>query len=119
MIIFISIKKLLQTFFISIAAIALYIFYQSVGLNMFFLLVIGLLALKFVPVLVLPVLLIAIGVLFTGSSSFIADLIVWGFWGLVALPFGFALLQAVDTSLQKTKGHQKKKYHKSSIRSTR
>ena len=73
MIIFISIKKLVQTFWWLIAAIALYIFYQSIGLNMFFLLVIGLLALKFVPVLVLPIIIIAIGVHFSGGFSFIAD----------------------------------------------
>lgn len=74
---------------------------------MFFLLVIGLLALKFVPVLVLPILIIALGVHFSGGFSFIADLIVWGFWGLLALPFGFALLESVDGYFQKKKDGSK------------
>lgn len=87
MIIFVSIKKLVQTFWWLIAAVALYVFYQSIGLMMSFLLVIGLLALRFAPALVLPIILIAIGVHFTGGFSFIADMIVWGFWGLISLPF--------------------------------
>lgn len=61
MIVFVSFKKLFQTFLWLFTAAALYVFYQFIGLNMFFLLVIGLLALKFVPVLVLPILLIGVG----------------------------------------------------------
>lgn len=87
MIIFVSLKKLVQTFWWLIAAIALYVFYQSIGVNMFFLLVIGLLALKFVPVLVLPILLIAVGVHFTGGFSFIADILEFGMIALIGLPF--------------------------------
>lgn len=87
MIIFVSLKKLVQTFWWLIAAIALYVFYQSIGVNMFFLLVIGLLALKFVPVLVLPILLIAVGVHFTGGFSFIADILEFGMIVLIGLPF--------------------------------
>lgn len=51
---------------------------------MAFLLVIGLLALYFVPVLFLSIVLIAIGVHFTGDFSFIAD----SLWGLILIPIG-------------------------------
>lgn len=103
MIIFVSLKKLVQTFWWLIAAIALYIFYQSIGLNMFFLIVIGLLALKFVPVLFLPILLIALGVHFTGGFSFIADGIVWGFWGLISLPICFGFVETIRTAIERKK----------------
>ncbi|MDO4667073.1 MAG: hypothetical protein Q4A90_04465 [Streptococcus sp.] len=103
MIIFVSIKKLVQTFWWLIAAIALYIFYQSVGLNMFFLLVIGLLALKFAPVLVLPILFIALGVHFSDGFSFVADLIVWGFWGLVSFPICFAIAESIRIYIEQKK----------------
>jgi len=75
MMIFVSLKRLVQTFWWLIAAIAFYVFYKTIGLNMAFLLVIGLLALYFAPFLFLPILLIAIGVHFTGGFSFIADTI--------------------------------------------
>ncbi|MCY7125595.1 hypothetical protein [Streptococcus mutans] len=75
MIIFVSLKKLVQTFWWLIAAIAFYVFYKTIGLSMAFLLIIGLLALYFAPFLFLPILLIAIGVHFTGGFSFIADTI--------------------------------------------
>lgn len=107
MIIFVSIKKLVQTFWWLIVAIVLYIFYQSIGLSMFFLLVIGLLALKFVPVLVLPILIIALGVHFSGDFSFIADLIVWCFWGLVSWPICFAFAESVRTSIERKKQENK------------
>ncbi|HEP2968784.1 TPA: hypothetical protein VCJ25_001287 [Streptococcus pyogenes] len=103
MFIFVSIKKLVQMFWWLIAAIVLYIFYQSIGLNMFFLLVIGLLALRFVPVLVLPILIIALGVHFSGGFSFIADLIVWGFWGLVSLPICFGFSESIRTTIEQKK----------------
>ncbi|MCC9883358.1 hypothetical protein HK151_01075 [Streptococcus agalactiae] len=75
MIIFVSLKKIIQTFWWLIAAIAFYVFYKTIGLSMAFLLVIGLLALYFAPFLFLPIVLIAIGVHFTGDFSFIADTI--------------------------------------------
>lgn len=101
MIIFVSLKKFVQAFWWLIAAIALYVFYQSIGLNMFFLLVIGLLALKFVPALVLPILFIALGVYFSGGFSFMADLIVLFFWWLVSLPICFAFAESVRTSIER------------------
>ncbi|MDQ8819851.1 hypothetical protein RFF58_01945 [Streptococcus ruminantium] len=103
MIIFVSIKKLVQTFWWLIAAIALYIFYQTIGLSMFFLLVIGLLALKFIPVLVFPIIIIAVGVHFSGGFSFIADSITFGFWGLVSLPICFAFVESVYANIQQRK----------------
>lgn len=109
MIIFVSIKKLVQTFWWLIAAIALYVFYQSIGLNMFFLLVIGLLALKFVPALVLPIIIIALGVHFSGGFSFIADAIIWGFWVLISLPICFAFAENVRISVERTKQKKQKK----------
>lgn len=84
MIIFVSLKKLVQTFWWLIAAIALYVFYQTIGLSMAFLLVIGVLSLYFAPVLFLPIVLIAVGVHFTGDFSFIAD----SLWGLILIPIG-------------------------------
>lgn len=93
-------KKLVQTFWWLIAAIALYVFYQSIGLNMFFMLIVGLLALKFVPVLVLPIIIIALGVHFSGGFSFITDAITWGFWGLVALPICFVFVETVHTTVE-------------------
>ena len=107
MIIFVSIKKLVKTFWWLIAAMALYVFCQSIGLNMFFLLVIGLLALKFVPVLVLPIIIIALGVHFSGGFSFIADTITWSFWGLVSLPICFGFVESVRSTLERRK-HEKK-----------
>ena len=84
MIILVSLKRFVQTFWWLIAAIALYVFYQTIGLSMAFLFVIGLLALYFTPVLFLPIVLIAIGVHFTGDFSFIAD----SLWGLILIPIG-------------------------------
>lgn len=84
MIILVSLKRFVQTFWWLIAAIALYVFYQTIGLSMAFLLVIGLLALYFASVLFLPIVLIAIGVHFTGDFSFIAD----SLWGLILIPIG-------------------------------
>lgn len=107
MIIFVSIKKLVKTFWWLIAAMAIYVFYQTIGLNMFFMLVMGLLALKFFPALFLPILLIAIGVHVTDGFSFIADLIVWGFWGLVSLPICFAFMESVRTSIERKKQENK------------
>lgn len=103
MYIFISIRRLVKTFWLLVAAVALYIFYQSIGLNMFFLLVVGLLALKFVPVLVLPIILIAIGVHFSGGFSFIADAIVLGFWGLICLPICVGFMDSVRQTLEQRK----------------
>lgn len=84
MIILVSLKRFVQTFWWLIAAIAFYIFYKTIGLSMAFLLVIGLLALYFAPVLFLPIVLIAIGVHFTGDFSFIAD----SLWGIILIPIG-------------------------------
>lgn len=103
MIIFVSIKKLVQTFWWLIAAIALYIFYQSIGLNMFFLLVIGLLALKFVPVLVLPIIIVAIGVHFSGGFSFIADLLETGIVLIVGVPIFFIILASIEHQIKEYK----------------
>lgn len=109
MIIFISIKKLVQTFWWLIAAIALYIFYQSIGLNMFFLLVIGLLALKFVPVLFLPILLIAVGVHFSGDFSFIADFLEAGIVMIVGIPFVFITWMFINDQVNLLKDSNKLK----------
>ncbi len=103
MIVFVPFKKLFQTFLWLFTAAALCVFYQFIGLNMFFLLVIGLLALKFVPVLVLPILLIGVGVHFSGDFSFIADGIVWGFWGLVSLPICYAFAGTIHSTMRQRK----------------
>lgn len=108
MIVFVSLKKFVQTFWWLILAMALYVFYQTIGLNMFFLFVLGLLSLKFVPVLFLPILLIAVGVHFSGDFSFIADGIVWGFWGLVSLPIGLAFMETVYPKFERWKQERKK-----------
>ncbi|KXU10329.1 hypothetical protein [Streptococcus gallolyticus] len=83
MVIFVSIKKLVQTFWWLIAAIAFYIFLKTIGLSMTFLLTIALLTLYFAPALFVPILLIAIGVHFSGDFSFIPDLFTSVFWLIV------------------------------------
>lgn len=83
MIIFVSIKKLVQTFWWLLVAIAFYIFLKTIGLSMAFLLTIGLLALYFAPALFVPILLIAIGVHFSGGFSFIPDLLTSAFWLII------------------------------------
>lgn len=93
MIIFVSLKKLVQTFWWLIAAIAFYVFYKTIGLSMAFLLVIGLLALYFAPFLFIPIVLIAIGVHFTGDFSFMADMFSSG---LVMIVMGIVFLIVVD-----------------------
>lgn len=97
MIIFVSIKKLVQTFWWLIAVIAFYVFYKTIGLSMAFLLVIGLLALYFAPFLFLPIVLIAIGVHFTGDFSFIAD----SLWGLILVPIGAVIGDEIVTSFRR------------------
>lgn len=109
MIILISIKKLVQTFWWLIVAIALYIFYQSIGLNMFFLLVIGLLALKFVSVLVLPIIIIALGVHFSGGFSFIADFLETGILMIIGLPFALITGLFIDEHIRAFKEAKKLK----------
>ena len=116
MIIFVSIKKLVQTFWWLIAAIALYVFYQSIGLNMFFLLVIGLLAMKFVPVLVLPIIIIGLGVHFTGGFSFIADFIETGIVMIVGLPFALVTWLFIDEQIRAFKESKKLKTKEASYR---
>lgn len=92
MIIFVSLKKLVQTFWWLIAAIAFYVFYKTIGLSMAFLLLLGLLALYFAPFLFLPIVLIAIGVHFTGDFSFMADMFSSG---LVMIVMGIVFLIVV------------------------
>ncbi|MBO4108798.1 hypothetical protein J5583_01165 [Streptococcus suis] len=103
MIIFISLKKLIRTFWWLIGAMVLYVLYQTIGLNMLFMLAVGLLALKFFPVLLLPILLIAIGVRFTGDFSFIADGITWGFWSLLSVPICYAFVESVYVNIRQRK----------------
>lgn len=67
--------------------------FKTIGLSMFFLLVVGLLALKFAPALVLPILLLAIGVHFTGGFSFIPSIITGTFGGIVLAFLGMAYLE--------------------------
>lgn len=117
MIIFVSLKKLVQTFWWLIAAIAFYVFYKTIGLSMAFLLVIGLLALYFAPFLFLPIVLIAIGVHFTGDFSFIADtissafvLIIMGVIYLIVASEGgrWAMKQAEKKALKERQKRQKR-----------
>ncbi|MHB9782054.1 hypothetical protein ACXM1Q_004835 [Streptococcus sp. 10F2] len=85
MIYFVSIRTIVNTILLLLAGIGVYILFKTIGLSMFFLLIVGLLALKFVPALVLPIILLSIGVHFTGGFSFIADLIVGIFWFIVVV----------------------------------
>lgn len=109
MIIFVSIKKLVHTFLWFIAAIALYVFYQSIGLNMFFMLIIGLLALRFIPALVLPIIIIALGVHFSGGFSFIADFLEAGFVILIGFPFAIIVWLFIDERIRSFKEAKKLK----------
>lgn len=79
---------LLLMFLAAVSGIATIVFFfQWIGINMAFMLVLGLLALYFVPALVLPILLLSVGVHFSGGFSFIADflsLLIGLFWMLMA-----------------------------------
>lgn len=94
MMIFVSIKQLVRTFWWLIVAIAAYLLFKTIGLSMTFLLVIGLLSLYFAPVLFVPIVLIALGVHFTGGFSFIPDLLTSAFWLIV---MGFILVIISDS----------------------
>lgn len=106
--VFINMKQLVHLFFLFLLGIALFVFYKTFGLSMLFLLAVGLLALKFFPVMVLPILLIAIGVHFSGDFSFIADGIVGGFWIIVSLPICFAFVNNLNISVRKKRETQEK-----------
>ncbi|MBF0699508.1 hypothetical protein [Streptococcus danieliae] len=79
---------LLLMFLAFVSGIATIVFFfQWIGISMAFLLVLGLLAMYFMPALVLPIALLAIGVHFTGDFSFVADflsLLIGLFWMLMA-----------------------------------
>lgn len=107
MIVFVSLKKLVYTFLWVIAAMALYVFYQSIGLNMFFLIVAGLLALKFAPALFLPILLIAVGVHFTDGFSFIADFLEIVIVLIIGIPFIFITGAFIDEVIKAVKNYKK------------
>ncbi|MCU0081846.1 hypothetical protein [Streptococcus danieliae] len=78
---------LLLMFLAVVSGIATVVFFfQWIGISMAFLLVLGLLAMYFMPALVLPIALLAIGVHFTGDFSFVADflsLLIGLFWMLM------------------------------------
>ncbi|MVX58971.1 hypothetical protein E5983_04830 [Streptococcus danieliae] len=90
---FFYVRALIKLMFLAFIGISIYILFQTIGLSMFFLLIVGLLAAKFVPGLVLPIILIAIGVHFTGGFSFIPDIITGTFWGIVFACLGFWYLE--------------------------
>ncbi|HER0816528.1 TPA: hypothetical protein VJE30_001359 [Streptococcus pyogenes] len=94
--IFISMKRLVTLMLLFLAAIALFVFYKTYGLSLFFLLIVGLLALKFMPILVVPILLITIGVYFSGGFSFVGDTLVYGF---LAIPFTIIVYPYVEAGL--------------------
>ena len=92
MMIFIDIKRLVQLFFIFIGAIAIYMFYKTFGL-MVFIVVLGLAVLKFAPAFLPVVLLLYLGLHFTGDFSFIADGIVTVLWSIILIPMGIATIE--------------------------
>ena len=67
MMIFIDIKRLVQLFFIFIGAIAIYVFYKTFGLSTVFIIVLGLAVLKFAPAFLPAVLLLYLGLHYTGG----------------------------------------------------
>lgn len=85
--IFISVKRLVQLFFYFIAAMALYVFYKTIGLSMMFTIALALLSLKFAPVLFLPILIVAVGLHFSGDFSFIADFLELVIVLVIGVPF--------------------------------
>lgn len=101
--IILNMKNLVRLFFIFLAAVAVFVFYKTYGLNMLFLLTVGLLALKFVPVLVLPIAIIAIMVHFTGDFSFIADSIVAIFLVIPCSMIAYPVFERLVNSIQKKK----------------
>lgn len=70
-------------------------------------LVIGLLALKYVPVLFLPILLIAVGVHFSGDFSFIADFLEIGIVTIVGIPFIFITWLFIREQINEFKASKK------------
>lgn len=107
--IFINMKQLVHLFFLFLLGIALFVFYKTFGLSMLFLLAVGLLALKFFPVLVLPILLIAIGVHFSGGFSFIADFLEIGIVMIIGLPFTLITWLFIDEQIRAFKEAKKLK----------
>ena len=93
MMIFIDIKRLVQLFFIFLGAIAIYMFYKTFGLSMVFIIVLGLAVLKFAPAFLPVVLLLYLGLHFTGDFSFIADGIVTVLWSIILIPMGIATIE--------------------------
>ena len=93
MMIFIDIKRLVQLFFIFIGAIAIYVFYKTFGLSMVFIIVLGLAVLKFAPAFLPVVLLLYLGLHFTGGFSFIADGIMTVLWSIILIPMGIATIE--------------------------
>lgn len=91
--IFIDIKRLVQLFFVFIGAIAVYVFYKTFGLSMVFIIVLGLAILKFAPAFFPVVLLLYLGLHFTGGFSFIADGIVTALWSVILIPMGIATIE--------------------------
>ena len=101
--IILNMKNLVRLFFIFLAAVAVFVFYKSYGLSMVLLLTVGLLALKFVPVLVLPIAIIAIMVHFTGDFSFIADSIVAILLAIPCSMIAYPVFERLVNSIQKKK----------------
>lgn len=102
--IILNMRTLVRLLFFALAAMVVFVFYKTYGLSMLFLLIVGLLALKFVPALFLPVVIIAALVHFTGDFSFMADGIVGA---LLAIPCSLIVypgLERLVTSLQKKRG---------------
>ncbi|HHT7812891.1 TPA: hypothetical protein ACT2IF_000217 [Streptococcus suis] len=96
--IFISLEKLVRTILWILGAGILYLFYQSIGPHLFFLLIVSLLVLRFAPVLLLPVLLFGGGIHVTGGASFITNLFLTLF---VFVPFGYMIVLRVYSMIEK------------------
>lgn len=85
--IIVNVRQLVKLLFYFLAVMAVFVFYKTYGISMLFLLVVGLLVLKFVPALVIPIAIIALLVHSTGGFSFIADILEIGIVLIIGVPF--------------------------------
>ncbi|HGI2869264.1 TPA: hypothetical protein ACJR7G_000777 [Streptococcus agalactiae] len=106
-----SFKRLWYLIFAVIAIAGLQIFYNHLGFSMLVLLIVGLLALKFLPAAVIPILIVSLFVYLNNGFSFVVDIIQFIFIGLpfsiVMAGFLFPFVESCQSKLRKRKKEYK------------
>ena len=105
-----SFKRLWYLIFAAIAIAGLQIFYNHFGFSMLVLLIVGLLALKFFPAAVIPIIVVSLFVYLNNGFSFVADIIQFIFIGLPVSIVMAGLLFPFAESCQSKIRRYKKKY---------